>query len=175
MTMQLIQHIELGSAQANIAFSSIPQTFTDLMLKLSLRSASGAVFGIHYLRFNGSTSSYSSRFLEGTGSSSYSGTTTVAAYLGASTGSGATANTFSNIEAYIPNYRAAVAKSVSADTVGENNGTQAFQTITASLWNNTAAITSIEVGFDGASTFAQFSSATLFGILKGSDGITTVS
>lgn len=173
--MQIIQHQELASAQASITFSSIPQTYTDLCLLLSLRSSNANIFGIHYLRFNGSTANYSSRWLEANGSSVYSGTTTLAAYLGASVGNSTTANTFSNIAAYIPNYTSDSAKTVSADTVGENNATTAYQTITASLWNVTNPITSIEVGFDGASTFLQYSSATLYGITKGSDGIVTVS
>lgn len=174
--MQLIQTVTVGSGgSATIDITSIPSTFTDLYLALSLRSAQSNVFGIHYLRFNGSTSNYSTRYLEGSGSSAYSGTDNNAAYLGASTGNGATANTFSNIGVYLPNYTAATAKSMSTDTVGENNGTQAFQTITAALWNVTDPINRITVGFNGSDTFLQYSSVSLFGILKGSDGIVTVS
>jgi hypothetical protein len=108
-------------------------------------------------------------------SSTYSGNDNNAAYLGASTGNGATANTFSNIGVYLPNYTASTAKSMSTDTVGENNATQAFQTITAALWNVTDPINQITVGFNGSDNFLQYSSATLYGILKGSDGIVTVS
>jgi hypothetical protein len=173
--MQVIQHQELASAQSSIVFNSIPQTFTDLFLVCSLRGNSGAVFGIHYLRFNGSTSGYSGRYLEGSGSSAYSGTYTFGAYLGASTGSSATANTFSNLSAYIPNYTSSSSKSVSLDGVGENNGTQAFQDINAALWTGTDPITSITILNDSSQNLLQYSSATLYGVLKGSDGVTTVS
>ncbi len=174
--MQLIQTVTVGSGgAATINLNAIPQTFTDLYLLLSLRSSASNVFGIHYLRFNGSTSNYSGRYLEGTGTTRYDGTYTVAAYLGASTGNAATANTFSNIGVYLPNYTAATGKSVSADTVGENNGTQAFQTITGSLWNVTDPITSIAVGFDGSDTFLQHSSVSLYGITKGSSNGVTIS
>lgn len=176
MTMQLIQTVTVSSGgSSSIDFVSVPQTFTDLYLACSLRSAQSNVFGIHYLRFNGSTASYSGRYLEGNGSSAYQGTYSVGAYLGASTGNGATANTFSNIGAYITNYTSSVAKSVSVDSVGENNSTQSFQTITGSLWNVTDPITRVTVVFDGSDTFLQYSSVSLYGILKGSDGIVTVS
>lgn len=177
--MDLIQTVTVGSGgAASIEFGTggtIPTTYTDLYLVLSLRSNNANIFGIHYLRVNGSTSGYTSRYLEGTGSSRYAGATTVAAYLGASTGNSSTANTFANIGVHIANYRAAIPKSILAETVGENNATTAYQTITTSLWNNTDPITSIQIGFDGSNTFLQHSSASLYGILKGSDGVTTVS
>lgn len=171
MTMQLIQHQELGSAQASITFSSIPQTYTDLYLLLSTRAVS--TIGVTP-KFNGSTANFSARFLEGTGSgaSSYTATNLIG-YTNRDNAS--TASTFGNTSIYIPNYRAATAKSISLESVTENNGTTAYQLLGAVLWNVTDAITSIEVYPDNASNFVQYSSATLYGILKGSDGLTTVS
>jgi len=62
--MQLISHQELDSAAASITFSSIPDTFTDLYLKLSLRGTSTNTYPRWMLyQFNGSTSGYSARTL----------------------------------------------------------------------------------------------------------------
>jgi hypothetical protein len=170
MTMQVIQHQELASAQTSITFSSIPQTFTDLYLVVSLRSSNGE--GNTTLLFNGSSSNYSHRNLEGTGSSTSSSSSTTAGlrFAGRTDPNTYTANTFANNSIYIPNYTASVAKSVSVDSVQENNGTEAYQTLLAGLWNDTSAITSMVIGNFGGG-FAQYSSATLYGITKGTNGV----
>jgi hypothetical protein len=179
--MTLIQHQELGSSQASITFSSIPQTFTDLFLVISARSnRSGADYSNGKFGFNSSTTGYSARTLIGrTSVITVNGTTDSVLPFGLPAAN-ATANTFSSVQIYIPNYTLAIAKSVSIDGSLENNkaGTDEFENrIDAGLWNDTAAITSIQIGIralDSAS-FVQYSSATLYGILKGtSNGVTVV-
>jgi hypothetical protein len=169
--MQLIQHQELGSAQASITFSSIPQTYTDLYLVFSTRLST--TNGGLRLKVNTSTANLSTRLLYGNGSSATSASDTT--YLGTSSNSNHTASTFGSGTLYITNYAGSTTKSFSADIVDENNGTGATQWITAGLYNSTTAITSLELFGDAAGNFTQYSSATLYGILKGSDGVTTVS
>ena len=115
--------------------------------------------------FNGSTSSRSWRFLEGNGSSasSASGTDGRFSTFNADT---STANTFGNAELYIPNYAGSNYKSVSIDTVTENNATSAYAEIEAALWANTAAISSITCTLAFGTLFMQYSTATLYGISK---------
>jgi hypothetical protein len=170
--MQIIQHQELSSAQASIEFTSIPQTYTDLYLVFSGRTNYGAGTDALQISFNSNTTSYSARLLYGTGTSAAS--TTIARYVGELVPATYTANTFGNLSIYVPNYISASAKSYSADTVTENNATGAFQVITAGLWDNTAAITSIAFTTVSASNFLQYTSASLYGILKGSSGGVTV-
>ena len=79
-------------------------------------------------------------------------------------GTDSTANTFANGEFYIPNYAGSTNKSVSADGVTENNATAARATLTAGLWSNTAAINQITLLPIAGGTFAQYSTATLYGI-----------
>lgn len=176
MTMNLIQHIELGSTQALIEFSSIPQTFTDLYLLVSARidgSAFAYAFDDGKLLINGSiTSNYKNLFGEGSGSgiSDTWSDNNRFAY----NNSTSTANTFGNIAIYFPNYAGSTSKSISVDGVTENNATLARQIISAGLVSSTAAITSLAL--DGSyGNFVAGSSATLYGITKGSDGTTTVS
>jgi hypothetical protein len=172
MTYTLIAHTELGSDSASITFSSIPQTFTDLVLKISLRGTGiqpngGQAFT---LTFNGVTTGYSGRQL--------AGATTVASYTETFILQGAssyTANTFGSGEVYIPNYRLANFKSFSVDTVGENNDTYADKAIVAGLWSNTAAITSLALSTTYIGIIASGSSATLYGITAGSSGGVVVS
>ena len=168
MSMTVIEHIEVGSGgAASITFTSIPQTYTDLYLVCSLRSATTAAETFLYP--NGSTSNLSARFLRGSGS----GADSSAVLRWYSSYSTQTANTFSNMTAYFPNYAGSTAKSYSADSVAENNATLAFQTINAGLWNDTTPISSLTIDISG--DFVQYSSATLYGITAGSSGGVTVS
>ncbi len=172
--MQVIQHQELASSQASITFSSIPQTYTDLLLVFSGRFTSGSGGDVK-MEFNGVTTGYTHRQLFGNGSTASSSSGS-GAYVGRANWSTSTANTFTNVQIYIPNYANGNAKSYSVDSVEENNATLASQNIIAGLWTGTNAITSIVLTeFGGSLSFAQYSSFTLFGITKGSDGVTTVS
>ncbi len=146
---------------ANITFSSIPATFTDLKLVISARNATASLTGM-YISFNGSTASFTDKYIEGNGASASSGS--ISRYLGVENSGSATANTFSNGEVYIPNYAGSANKSFSVDNVSENNGTTAYADFNAGLWSNTAAITSISLEIFTAQNFAQYSTATLYGI-----------
>jgi hypothetical protein len=164
-TYTLLETITVGAAGASsVTFNSIPQTgYTDLVIKTSVRGTV-AEDGFSF-RFNSdSGSNYPYRRLIGNGASvsSDSGTTT-AIPQGRQSESGYTANTFGNCEFYIPNYTSANYKSVSADSVNENNATTARAQLGASLWNSTAAITSINI-FPGAGAFAQYSTFSLYGV-----------
>lgn len=167
-TMTLISTVTVGSGGATgINFGSIPGSFTDLLVKISSREASTANFAVSF-GFNTTALNQTSRFLQGTGSSVSSSSTTDVTFLLA--GNSATSNTFGSAEIYIPNYAGSTFKSLSIDSVSENNATLSFQRLTAGLWSNTAAITSINLG--AGTLFAEYSSASLYGILKGSGGAT---
>jgi hypothetical protein len=170
--MQLISHEELDGTTAILEFGSIPATYTDLYVLFSLRQATGSD-AIARVIFNGVTANLSSRTLAGAGSGTPSsfGLTEVDPVI---TQSPDTASTFGNGSLYISNYQVASAKSFSIDAVSENNGTTAFQRIIAGLWNDTAAINAIRFTSPNGN-FAQYSSASLYGILAGSDGIVAVS
>lgn len=170
----VIGHTEVGSGgAANITFSSIPATYTDLCLLFSVRQTASGVNQTK-LEFNGSTSNFSYRYLEGTGSATSSAANANAAQGGLTQGTASTADTFASNSFYIPNYAGTTAKSWSIDAVTENNATLAVQHIVAGLWNQTTAINSVTIKPDSLN-FAQYSSATLYGITRGSSGGVTVS
>lgn len=173
MTMTLIETKTLGTAAAAIEFTSIPQTHTDLVLLISSRPASGAI-GVILAALNGSSANFTSRQIEGNGSSPNSGTSTTGR-VGVVGDSGDTANTFASSKVYITNYTASTAKVISADAVNETNGTTAYQILYSTLWNNTAAITSISLTSTSGANFAVGSTVSLYGITKGSSGGVVVS
>lgn len=167
-TYELIAKTTLGSAAANIEFTSIPGTYTDLYLVTSLRSAKATdTWDGSRIRLNGvTTSSYSYRSLSGNGSaaSSLSGSTT-SIFYGYTTSAGATASTFSSGEVYIPNYAGSTNKSLSTTQVHETNASTAYIEALAALFSSTNAITSITIYADGGNLVAG-SSAFLYGITK---------
>lgn len=179
-----IAHTEVGSGgTSNITFSAIPQTYTDLLIKYSLRNSSGSIDAQLFYFNNDTNPNYSMRILIGDGSNapgSFTNTSYLSQYNNWSiffiNPSGATANTFSTTDVYIPNYSSStVNKSVSTDNVTENNGTTAYQSIGAGIWKSNSPITSITITSPLGGTFVQNSSATLYGITKGSSGGVTVS
>jgi hypothetical protein len=173
MTYTLIAHTEVGSGgTSGVVFSSIPASFTDLLVLASLRDNTSGVAGSARLKLNGSTANFSFRDLQGTGSSVGSGSGSNG-FLGNTNGNTSTSNTFSNLMLYLPNYRSANNKSYSVDSVSETNGTTIYQNLVAGLWSQTAAITSLEISAD--STILQYSSVTLYGITAGSSGGVVVS
>ena len=169
-TYQLISSVTVGSGgSATIDFTSIPQTYTDLLLKLSVR---GTVAGSHQggaqMIFNNSTASnYSFLNLRGSGfTTPGSGSASSVAFIRVTNNhptAGNTASTFGNSEVYIPNYTSSNAKSTSEDNVEENNTSESYAQLVAGLWSLTNAITRITLTSE-ATLFAQYSTACLYGI-----------
>lgn len=173
-TYTLIEKITVGAAGASeMTFTNIPQTYTDLYVKLSARSTGGFVSNavdsaiMYFNTDTSSTTNYSARTLSSGAGTPSSDTTKRGAMVN---GSGTTASTFSNSEYYIPNYTGSNNKSVSIDGVTENNSTAAYANLEAWLWSNTAAITTITLKLESGSNFTQYSTAYLYGIAK--EGVT---
>jgi len=159
-TFELIASSTVGSGgAASIDFTSIPSTYTDLCLKVSVRNTSSG--NSFRLSFNTSSANFTNNRLYGNGS-------TVQAFSGSdvfvyANTSSQTASTFNNAEIYIPNYAGSTNKSMSIDTVVENNATANEMSLIAGLWSQTAAINAI--GFTPyVGTFAQYTTAYLYGV-----------
>ena len=165
-TYTLISSVTVGSGgAANIEFTSIPNTYTDLVVKLSGRSTASDLSDNLDFRINGNTSSvYSERLLYGTGSAvgsaTYSGSESLLQHQNANT---STSNTFANIEFYFANYTSSNNKSISVDNVTENNGTYAVARFNAVLFSSTSVISSL-LFYPNTGNFMQYSTAYLYGI-----------
>jgi hypothetical protein len=169
-TYTLISSVTVGSGgSTSIAFSSIPSTYTDLHLVISARTDRSSVVDYLRIRFNSDTgSNYSYK-----GVISYSGIVD-GAISGSSltsvqglvlNGDTSTSNTFCNNSLYIPNYTSSNNKSLSYETVLENNSTTNYEFGSyAGLWGQTSAITSINLFTVNTNNFKQYSTAYLYGI-----------
>lgn len=181
MKKTLIERVDVGAGgAATIEFTSIPQDGVGLLVLISARTTNTAGNYQNNIRvtFNNSSSGYSERILYGDGSSAGSGSsaTSYLEFQYAVSAQATTANTFSNVSLLVSNYAGSTNKSVSVDSVTENNATNAFANITAGLWSNTSAITSLKLdGTANSGVFAQYSTASLYKITAGNDGTTTVS
>jgi hypothetical protein len=161
-TYVLINSYTVGAGSTStVTFSSIPQTYTDLVVKLSVRNSNAANSAQVFTSVNGSAGS--SKVLRGSGSAASSFSSTVIETARASAAS-STANTFSNIELYFPNYTSAIAHSISSDGVSEDNSSTAYAELAAGLSSSTAAITSLTFDTNGSGNFVQYSTAYLYGI-----------
>jgi hypothetical protein len=169
--MVAIQTVTVGAGGlASFTFSNIPQTYTDLVVKLSNRAGTGN----YIFRLNSNSSAvYDNKTLrnaDGAVDIYGSGTNATEFYFQAGTNSATqTASSFGNVEFCIPNYTSSNFKTVSFDGVGANNGTGIIQNLMAGVWRNTSAVTSITITGSG-DVFGQYSTATLYGVTSAAVG-----
>jgi len=165
--MTLISTVNVGAGgQAAIEWTGIPQTGQDLLVVLSGRSTRGFGADLIGAQFNGetATTNYSNRRLLGNGSTA-SSDTTWPQLIGVVNASTSTANVFSNCSVYVPNYASTTTKSISCDSVYEDNVTYAEAHIIAAKWTATSGISSVKLlSVLGANNFVQYSTASLYTI-----------
>ena len=166
-TYTLIQTVTVTSGTPNtILFSSIPQTYDDLLIKMSMRTnEAGAYYSDTDITFNSeSTRRWNGMYqvnntVAGSASNGFN-------IIGASTAALVSANIFSNNDIYIPDYKSSNDKAVGSTGVQEMEtaGNAGVNCMSNRVVNGTA-ITSIELDpFNG--TLELYSSASLYGISK---------
>jgi hypothetical protein len=168
-TYTLIQKTTLNASAASITFSSIPQTFTDLVVMFSLRTTGAVTYRGVLVTMNGATSGHTYRILsgEGSGTPGSSAESNVAYVYGYESGGSATASSFGNGSLYISNYAStSTYKSMSMDTVSESNTAAMTMGLTAGLYASNTAITSISLKPSVSENLAQYSSVSLYGVAK---------
>jgi len=168
-TYKLISSNVLSSSAASVTFSAIPSTYTDLVVRFSVRAdETGTTRSDMTLKINGTSANYSYTRLIGSGTA----VTSTRVSSGTSFNPGdinavdSTANTFTNGEIYIPSYLVSQNKPISSILAQENNATSAFIRAFANLWSNTEAITSLVFTVNGGFNYVSGSSFYLYGIKK---------
>jgi hypothetical protein len=159
-----IASVTVGSGGAStLQFSSIPQNFTHLQVRLFGRSSTAAGSNVG-IQFNNDTGgNYRVHYLGGDGSSNFSGdfgASQIAGNVGWTAGSSNTANAFGvsvvDILDYTNTNKYKTLKSLNGI---DGNGT-GLTGLWSSVWFNTAAITQINIG----AAFVQYTRADLYGI-----------
>lgn len=163
----------VSSATPTITFSNIPQTYTDLVIKMSVRSEYGSTASNISLLINGlnfSSALFRNQYFSGNGATVtadepiYTGGD--ANFIGFQPGSTATANAFANSELYFANYTSAnYVKNCLVETSMENVNATAYTTCHAINFNSTSPITSISIK-DAVTNHAVGSTFTLYGVFN---------
>lgn len=158
----LISSQTLTSSAASVTFSSIPATYTDLVIRWSIRMDAG--FNQVSVHPNNATTNLSITYLEGNGAAASSGSSTADLWVRGANPSTYTASTFSSAEVYIPSYTVSQNKPMFLFGLNENNATTALISATAGLWSSTTAITSLVLANPQGGNFVSGSSFYLYGI-----------
>jgi hypothetical protein len=174
-TYTLIKGETLASSAASYTFTAIPSTFTDLVVRASIRSNYAGTLDFSAVTLNATTtgSLYSNTFVggysDGVESGRDSNLSNPASQTtgGAITGNTATSNTFASFELYLPLYAGTATKAFSTASVAENNsaasGESAIRAM-ASLFRNTAGITEIKLAAQTGTNLLTGSSFYLYGV-----------
>lgn len=157
-TYEPIQTTTITSNQSGITFSSIPSTYTDLVLVLSIvtQTEDASV----NLRFNSDTgTNYSHTSLYGyTSVASTRGSSTAQIrVLGEYYGTSTTIPTLMKINIF--NYTGSTYKTILSEAAGEKNGTGEVGRFVG-MWRNTSAITSLTIN----NSVSSGTTMTLYGI-----------
>lgn len=177
-TYSLIASTTLGAPQNQVTFLSIPQTYTDLALRCSIRSAKPTVsFAPFYIWANnavdahyaytrisggGTAASQSSARQTSAGNQQWVITTT-GTNIGVNA-SGSSANTFSLLELYFPNYSGSLPKTGYGVVGTEDAGSTAYIHNLALLKTGTDPLLNIGIEEISGSGWAANSSFYLYGI-----------
>ena len=165
-TYTLIETVTVTAGTPNtILFSSVPQTYDDLLIKMSTRTNESSYYSDTDITFNGESSRRWNGFygINGTAAGSASNGFNI---VGASTAASSSADIFGNVEIYIPDYKSSNDKAVGSTSVQENEttGNAGIACMSNKVINGTA-ITSIELDPFYA-PLVLYSSASLYGISK---------
>lgn len=160
LTYDSIASTTLGSAQATVTFSSIPSTYTDLILIITAKDGRSATYGGANVTFNSDTgTNYSITNLYGDGTTAGSSRTTSASSINLLI-AGATASNFGITINHIMNYSNSTTNKT---LISRGNTVESFTNARVGLWRSTAAITRIDCTAE-IGNFASNSTFTLFGI-----------
>ena len=168
-TFELIASSTVGSGgSSSLSFTSIPSTYTDLCLLISLRTAQAGASSDCRITLNGTNTGLNSRGLDSRNPPNSWNYTNNLYLVGGGNGNTSTASTFTNWQIYIPNYASTTTyKSVSGDYVREsndNNSGQVYCGLVAGIYNSNTAITSVGVENDGNNNYLQYTTAYLYGV-----------
>jgi hypothetical protein len=163
-TYEPIATTTLGTAAANITFSTIPGTYTDLRVILVATGDASAAGQAVLTRFNSDTgSNYSVTRLSGNGTSATSGRfSNIASIYTSFDGLSTTVPTFQQIDIF--SYAGSTYKTCLISNNEDKNGS-GYVEARVGLWRSTSAITTVAV-IANSGNFATGTVATLYGILK---------
>lgn len=159
-TYEPIATTTIGTATATVTLSSIPATYTDLVV---IYEGTSAVSNIG-LRFNSDTAgnySFGRLFAEGAGGVASADSASNQTYAGIALGSTGRTNSVANIMNY--SNTTTYKSTVSTGATNSADATKYNVSLFTGTWRSTSAINSVSI-FTATSTFSVGSTFTLYGI-----------
>jgi len=153
-----------AGGQASITFSSIPQTYKHLQLRLT---STGSTNTVVQGRFNSDATytNYRTHWLLGDGSSASASDRQESAWAGIFTGFVSTSSVAPASVTDILDYTNTNKNTTTRSLIGWDNNGSGYIYLASSLWLNTAAVTSLKIfPYNETSNFAQYTHAALYGI-----------
>jgi hypothetical protein len=166
-TYTLIASNTLGSAAADVTFSSIPGTYTDLLLVMNAQSVQATTYDNAIIQFNSDTASnYSRTRLNGysAGAVSERSINATSHLIGPLTGTSFSSSIFSPSLTNILDY---ANTTTNKTALWRSNSQDGYVQAGVGLWRSTSAITSIKISTLSASNLASGSTFKLYGIEAG--------
>jgi hypothetical protein len=156
----------ISGAGAARTFTSIPQTYSHLQLRILLRDTSAANPSDAFIRLNGDTgSNYVYHYLRGNGSAAQAAAATAQGFMvtGYVPGSTQLTNNYGSVIIDILDYTNTNKNTTVRSLGGYDNNGSGIVSLFSGLWLNTAAITSIQAGaaYQSDDTYTQLA---LYGI-----------
>jgi hypothetical protein len=147
---------------SNVEFTNIPQTYTDLIVKVSARDGDNN-FQMNMI-FNNSGSA-TNLYAQATGTGGNVGTQGDMRFV--VNGSSTQSNTFGVMECYIADYTSAINPKPSGTlSITEGNTATAYMRFGSNTWPSASAITSIKFQNVSSGNVPEFCTFYLYGIKK---------
>ena len=166
-----IATVTVGSGgSSSIDFTSIPSTYTHLQIRLIGRTDRATKMDFYKLQFNSDTgSNYAWHELFGDGAAgAQAGSSATEIRLFRSTAATATSGMFGtsvlDILDYANTNKYKTARSLGGADTNGSTSSDGEVSLTSGLWQNTNAITSIQLKPGGGTNWVQYSSFALYGI-----------
>jgi len=153
-----------GAGSSTLSFTSIPSTYTDLVVIANLFGSNDGVNTL--INVNGNNSGYSDTWLAGSGSSATSGRDTASSAWVAShgpLGSGSTTAPFF-MELHFQNYSNTTTYKTMLGRMNILGATYNGTVAGVHLWANTSAINQITFTLQSSATYTGNATATLYGV-----------
>jgi len=174
MITDLIASTTVGAGgTSTIEFTSIPGTYTDLVILLSGRTSASS--DVPRFRANTYVSEFNKSevfFSNGASVSASDDVFNTYVQIGTQPGTSWSANSFSNVLIQLPNYAGtSYPKTYKTQSTSKDSGANQEIRLTGTGFASfTAAVTSVQI--TTTNTFVQYTTAYLYGTLKGSGGAT---
>ena len=166
--MEPIATTLLGSSQATISFTNIPQNYKHLQIRaISRTNQASTGQSAFYLQCNGDTgANYSWHRVYGNGATATAGaaTSVTAALVGIGAYANNPANEFGTTIADILDYSNVYKFKTFRGLSGEDENSAGYIGLHSGLWMNTASVTSIVISPASGDNFVTYSRFSLYGI-----------